>query len=117
MGELLQFYAAGDVAFVGGSYERIGGHNLLEPAALAKPVLTGPHTFNSPDITHQLLDGGAALQLNDVDELRDALLRLFAEADVRDQMGRAGLRLVRNGQGAVDRTLDIIGDLLTPAAG
>lgn len=117
MGELLQFYAAGDVAFVGGSFERIGGHNLLEPAALAKPVLTGPHTYNSPDITRQLLDGGAALQLHDIDDLKAALMRLFADADARDRMGRAGLELVRNGQGAVDRTLAIIEELLTPATG
>lgn len=117
MGELLQFYAAGDVAFVGGSFERIGGHNLLEPAALAKPVLTGPHTFNSPDITRQLLDGGAALQLQDADELKAALLRLFADADARDRMGRAGLEMMRNGQGAVDRTLGVVEELLTREAG
>ena len=65
MGELLRYYAACDVAFVGGTFEALGGHNLLEPAALGKPVLVGPHTFNSPDITRQLLDGGSAWQVAD----------------------------------------------------
>ncbi len=56
MGELARYYAACDVAFVGGSLDKIGGHNVLEPAALCKPVIVGPHTFNFEDITRQLID-------------------------------------------------------------
>ena len=55
LGELLDFYAAADVAFVGGSLVPVGGHNLLEPAALGVPILTGPHNFNSADIARLLI--------------------------------------------------------------
>jgi 3-deoxy-D-manno-octulosonic-acid transferase len=112
MGELLLFYATCDVAFVGGSLEAVGGHNVLEPAALSKPVLIGPHTFNFADITQQLVDQGAAVRVSDSGELEAAVRRLFGDSDLRDRMGRAGHRLVRSGQGAVARTLEIIESLL-----
>jgi 3-deoxy-D-manno-octulosonic-acid transferase len=116
MGELLRYYAAGDIAFVGGSLEPIGGHNVLEPAALARPVLVGPHTFNFADITRQLLEANAAIEVTDGAALEAALTRLFTEPDTRDRMGRAGLRLVKSGQGAVDRTLALIEMELTAGA-
>ena len=117
MGELLPYYAACDVAFVGGSLEAIGGHNVLEPAALAKPVVLGPHTFNFEDITNQLLNTGAAIRVNNAKDLEEACTRLFRQPDLRDQMGRAGLELVKSGQGALERTLEIIEKLITPGAG
>ncbi|MEE4216919.1 MAG: lipid IV(A) 3-deoxy-D-manno-octulosonic acid transferase [Xanthomonadales bacterium] len=117
MGELLPYYAACDIAFVGGSLEPIGGHNVLEPAALCKPVLVGPHTFNFADITQQLTEAKAAIQVQDGVELERALRRLFAEPETRDRMGRAGSELVRNGQGAVKRTLAIIDEVFIREAG
>lgn len=117
MGELLRYYAACDVAFVGGTYENIGGHNLLEPAALGKPVLVGPHTYNSADITRQLLECGGALQLGSEADFEQAVRRLFGDAELRDRMGRAGVGLVKSGQGAVGRTLQLVDRLLTGAAG
>jgi 3-deoxy-D-manno-octulosonic-acid transferase len=117
MGELLLFYAACDLAFVGGSLEPIGGHNVLEPAALSKPVVFGPHTGNFAEITEQMLGCGAAMRVADAAELEAALLRLFADPDQRDRMGQSGARLVRSGQGAVDRTLVLIEAQLTPTAG
>jgi 3-deoxy-D-manno-octulosonic-acid transferase len=117
MGELLRFYAASDVAFVGGTLAPIGGHNLLEPAALSRPVLFGPHTANVADIAPQLLNGGAAIQVATEEELGEALTTLFGDAELRDRMGRAGFELVRNGQGAVGRTLAIIEEMLTAEAG
>ena len=117
MGELLQFYAACDVAFVGGSLHRTGGHNVLEPAALSKPVLVGPHTFNFEDITEQLVTAEAAIRVSDAGDLEEATARLFSSPDLRDQMGLAGLELVKSGQGALKRTLDIVQDLVTPATG
>ena len=116
MGELLRFYAAGDVAFVGGSIEPIGGHNVLEPAALSKPVLIGPHTANFADITRQLLERNAAFRVTDAEQLEAAVRRLFSGPELRDRMGRAGLDLVRSGQGAVARTLEMIEAQLTATA-
>jgi 3-deoxy-D-manno-octulosonic-acid transferase len=116
MGELLGFYAAADVAFVGGSLEPIGGHNVLEPAALSKPVLFGPHTANFADITRQLLESEAAFRVADTEQLEAAVRRLFSAPDLRDRMGRAGFRLVRSGQGAVARTLEMIEAQLTARA-
>jgi 3-deoxy-D-manno-octulosonic-acid transferase len=116
MGELLRCYAAGDVAFVGGSLARIGGHNVLEPAALARPVLVGPHTFNFRDICEQLIDAGAALRTQDASALQSEIERLFGDPEVRDRMGQAGRRLVASGQGALERTLEVIEKLLTRAA-
>lgn len=117
MGELLRYYAAGDIAFVGGSLAPIGGHNTLEPAALARPVVVGPHTANFADITRQLLDAGAALQVEDGAELETVLKRLFRDAEARDRMGLAGRELVQDGQGAVERTLAIVKDVFIREAG
>ena len=108
MGELLRYYAACDVAFVGGSLTTVGGHNALEPAALAKPVLIGPHTFNFEDITDQLLNAGAAIRVSNASDLEQETMRLFTQPDLRDQMGQAGLGLVRSGQGALAKTLEIV---------
>ena len=117
MGELLQFYAACDVAFVGGSLDRIGGHNVLEPAALSRPVLVGPHTFNFEDITEQLVAANAAIRVSNAAELEEATARLFTRPELRDQMGQAGLKLVRSGQGALERTQEVVVELITPATG
>jgi 3-deoxy-D-manno-octulosonic-acid transferase len=112
MGELLRYYAACDLAFVGGSLASVGGHNALEPAALAKPVLLGPHTFNFKEITDRLLSSGAAIRVNNARELEEAASRLFLQPDLRDQMGHAGLELVTSGQGALKRTLKIVQKLI-----
>ena len=117
MGELLRYYSACDIAFVGGTFENLGGHNLLEPAALGKPILVGPHTYNSVDITQQLLACGAALQLGGEAEFEQAVRSLFNEPERRDRMGRAGIELVKSGQGAVERTLLMVDQLITRATG
>ena len=103
------------MAFVGGSIDKVGGQNVLEPAALCKPVLVGPHTFNFEEITRQLIDCHAALRIHDARELEQAVHRLFNDPELRDRMGQAGIRLVSSGQGALDRTLEIVDGLLTQA--
>jgi len=112
MGELLSCYAACDIAFVGGSLAPVGGHNLLEPAAISAPVLIGPHTQHSAEITAQLIDAGAAWVVHDAKELGQALLRLLGDAALRHQMGDAGQRVFSNGQGALDRTFRLVWELL-----
>ena len=116
MGELAHYYAACDVAFVGGSLDTTGGHNVLEPAALCKPVIVGPHTFNFEDITRQLIDQQGAMRVQNGSELEGAVRVLFSEPETRDRMGRNGLKLVKSGQGALDRTLNLVDCLLTEAA-
>jgi 3-deoxy-D-manno-octulosonic-acid transferase len=108
LGELLLFYAASDVAFVAGSFDSIGGHNVLEPAALGKPVLVGPNTFNFQEITDSLLAAGAAERVADARALGSAVVRLLCDEPRRAEMGRAALEAVQRERGAVDRNLEII---------
>ena len=92
LGELLDFYAMGDVAFVGGSLVTVGGHNLLEPAALGVPVLAGPHNFNSADIAKILVDSGAAQIVKDSDRARRARSRASLQSRRTRADRRAGAR-------------------------
>jgi 3-deoxy-D-manno-octulosonic-acid transferase len=78
MGALLAWYAAGEVAFVGGSLVPIGGHNLLEPALLGKPVLAGPYDANAPEVARRLRGAGGLQVVEDAGELAAALEALFA---------------------------------------
>jgi 3-deoxy-D-manno-octulosonic-acid transferase len=117
MGELQAHYAAADLTFVGGTLAAIGGHNLLEPAALGKPVLFGPHLDNVRDIADSLLQGGAALMVADAAELTQAVDRLLNSPESCRQMGQAGAELVKSGQGALARTLEVIRDRLETSPG
>lgn len=112
MGELLRFYAACDLAFVGGSLANTGGHNVLEAAALAKPVLVGPNTFNFAQITERLLAGGGALRVVNSASLQQAVTGLLQQPERAVAMGAAGKNLVLNEQGALQRTLNGIAELL-----
>lgn len=113
MGELLDYYAAADVAFVGGTIAEVGGHNLLEPAALGKPVLFGPHTAHVRDTATRLLESGAARRVLTVADVVETVDPLFTHPATRDRMGQAGLALVEQGRGALQRTLDTL-DALAP---
>jgi 3-deoxy-D-manno-octulosonic-acid transferase len=105
MGELLRFYACCDVAFVGGSLDRIGGHNVLEPAALGKPVLIGPHTFNFAEISEMMLAERAAVRVEDGAALGHAAVRILSDPARARDMGLAALRVVASQRGAVPRTI------------
>jgi 3-deoxy-D-manno-octulosonic-acid transferase len=113
VGELAALYAAADAAFVGGSLVPIGGHNLLEPAALGLPVLTGPSHANSKDIARLMLQEGAALQVSGAEELAAALRRLLADPEERRRMGAIGRRIVESNRGSVARLLELIEPLLS----
>ncbi|MGQ0799370.1 MAG: lipid IV(A) 3-deoxy-D-manno-octulosonic acid transferase [Pseudomarimonas sp.] len=112
LGELVPFLAAADVAFVAGSLERIGGHNVLEPAALGVPVLVGPHTHNFSEVTDLLLDRGAALRVADSEGLATALQSLLGASERRHAMGVAGMDAVAGSRGAVVRSLQRIEAIL-----
>ena len=114
LGELLAFYACAEIGFVGGSLVPIGGHNLLEPAALGLPVLSGPHNVNSPDAARLLVDCGALEIVNDADGLAAALLRLFTDSTEAARRGAAGRDRVVANRGAAARTLALLGGVLRP---
>jgi len=113
MGELLFLYALADTAFVGGSLVPNGGHNLLEPAALAKPVLSGPHLFNFLEISALLRNAGALEEVDDAQGLALAVQRLFELPQDARRMGQAGLKVMQLNQGALQRLLDGLGRLLS----
>ncbi len=112
MGELMPFYAAADLAFVGGSLVPIGGHNVLEPAALATPVLVGPHTFNFQEITLTLIQEGGAARVGSVEELASEVVRLLGDAAGLERMGAAARTVFDSERGAVKRVIGMIDDLL-----
>ena len=116
LGELLDFYAAAEVAFVGGSLVPIGGHNLLEPAALGVPILTGPHNFNSADVARLLIARGAALVVQDGRELGARAAELLLDAGMRARMGAAGRACVEGNRGALGKLLALIEPLLAQSA-
>jgi 3-deoxy-D-manno-octulosonic-acid transferase len=119
VGELALLYASADVAFVGGSLVAVGGHNLLEPAALGLPVLTGPYYFNSREIALLLLERGAALQVADAQELAAVLRRLLDDPEERRRIGTAGKQIVESNRGSVARLLALMAPWLedSPSAG
>jgi 3-deoxy-D-manno-octulosonic-acid transferase len=112
LGELLDFYAAADVAFVGGSLVPLGGHNLLEPAALGVPILTGPHYANSEAVARLLLTDGAAEVVRDPQELATRAAALLADPAARARMGAVGRAVVDSNRGALLKLLALIEPLL-----
>ncbi|WP_297527474.1 lipid IV(A) 3-deoxy-D-manno-octulosonic acid transferase [Thiohalobacter sp.] len=112
MGELPLLYAAGDLAFVGGTLVPVGGHNPLEPAALGRPVLFGPHRFNSAEISRLLLEAGAAFEVQDADSLAERLRVLFSDVTERNAVGERGAEVVAANRGARDRLLAWVEGLL-----
>lgn len=108
LGELLHYYAAADVAFVGGSLVPIGGHNVLEPAALSLPVVVGPNTFNFEAITASLVEEGGAAQIADADALGATITRYLSDEDSRHRMGAQARLVFERERGAVGRNMAAI---------
>jgi len=112
LGELQDFYAAADVAFVGGSLVSAGGHNLLEPAALGVPIVAGPHQFNAPDIARALAEAGALVTVPDATSLAAAVSALLGDAPGRARRGAAGRAVVAANRGALERIVLLAGSAL-----
>lgn len=113
LGELKLLYAASDVAFVAGSLVAVGGHNVLEPAALGVPVLFGPWMFNFQQVAEQMLQAEAARQCADAEAVGAAILDILHNPDLRQSMAQHGQRFVQANQGATQRIAAILGRLLT----
>ncbi len=108
MGELLLFYAAADVAFVGGSLVPVGGHNILEPATLGLPVLFGKHIFHFTEAGQRLLETGAAWQVTDAADVALITGRLLTNALLARAAGEKGKAVVRANRGALQALLTIV---------
>lgn len=108
MGEMYMYYAACDVAFVGGSLVALGGHNLIEAFAMGKPVLTGPHTFNFSEITDQAIAAQAALRVTDAGQLMRQAQALIDATATRNAMGEHAHAFFLQHQGATDRTMQAL---------
>ena len=108
LGELVHFYACADIAFVGGSLQPIGGHNLLEPAATGTAILSGPHLHNFADIARRLREAQAMQVVDDAAALADILQGLFADEPARRRMTANASQLLEDGRGALARTVTLI---------
>src|SRR5690606_13757831 len=108
LGELLMFYAAADVASVGGSLGPIGGHTLLEPAAVECPIIVGPYNFNAPDIARLFLDNAAAIEVADATALGEAVTRLLLDDEARVAMCARARAILEGNRGTLKRLLEIV---------
>jgi 3-deoxy-D-manno-octulosonic-acid transferase len=105
VGELTDFFAVADIAFVGGSLIDAGGHNILEPARYHKPVLFGPNMSNFESVAEQMKQMGAAIEVGDADELAQALINLLADAERRRRMGEMASQIAGADAQALARNL------------
>jgi 3-deoxy-D-manno-octulosonic-acid transferase len=108
MGEMFTYYAACDVAFIGGSLLPLGGQNLIEASIMAKPVLIGPHTFNFEQATEQAVVKCAAWRVQNVNELRAALQKLLGDSDMQARMAEAAVKFSQSATGASERIVDLV---------
>lgn len=114
LGELRDFYAAADLAFVGGSLVPIGGHNLLEPAAFGVAIVTGPNQFNAPQICQALQDAGGLRIVKDTAELATAASELLADPSARTRLGTAAREVIAANRGVLNTLMTRVGELYPP---
>ena len=112
MGELFSYYAACDFSFIGGSLLPYGGQNLIEAATMAKPILIGPHTFNFAEASKDALAAGAALQVEDVASLKEKIVLLSNNQDLRKKMAKAAFAFSAASTGATACLMHLIGQYL-----
>lgn len=105
LGELLLFFGAADLAFVGGSFVDNGGHNYIEPAAWGLPVLSGPSTFNFAEITNLLLAAGGMAITANAEKLAEETIQLLTDKQLRNKMGAAAKAVAEENRGALKRLL------------
>lgn len=108
MGELLVFFGASDIAFVGGSLVPVGGHNLIEPAIWAVPVLSGPHLFNFSEASRLLREAQGMAICEDAPAIAEEVVALLQDPQSASRMGDAAKSVTDNNRGALDRLMAII---------
>lgn len=112
IGELRAFYAVCDIAFVGGSLVKVGGHNLLEPAAMKKPVIFSRYMFNFKEISEALITAGGGIMVRDKDELYDQFNDLLSDDERARRIGERAFGVIAANSGATGRTLQAVSNLL-----
>jgi len=115
LGEMPLYYGLADVALLGGSFEPLGGQNLIEAAACGCPVVMGPHTFNFAEAAQLAQDAGAALRVASLEEGVRRAVALAADAAAREAAAAAGLAFAQAHRGAADRTAQAVLALMVPA--
>jgi len=113
IGQLNSFYAAADIVFVGGSLVKKGGHNILEPAFFAKPILFGPHMFNFRDMAGLFLEKNAAIQVKGGGELKERVKSLLNNPQEAFALGKRAKELLLHNKGATQRNLERIKDIIS----
>ncbi|MCX4026092.1 lipid IV(A) 3-deoxy-D-manno-octulosonic acid transferase [Endozoicomonas sp. SM1973] len=109
MGELKALYVAADVAFIGGSLlEGGGGHNMLEAAVWAKPLLSGPNVINFQEITDKLLSAGGMRLVSSANEIAEQLIKLLTDKNESKTVGTNALQVVKENRGALQSLLDLV---------
>jgi 3-deoxy-D-manno-octulosonic-acid transferase len=103
VGELANVYALASIAFVGGSLAKIGGHNIIEPASMGKPVLFGPHMHHFKAVKEAFLSEQAAVCVSGEEDLHNAITELLSDPARADVLGEAASRVVEANRGATDR--------------
>lgn len=116
VGKLMYFYAIADIVFVGGSLVKKGGHNILEPASLGKPVLFGPAMFNFRDIAALFLQGNAAVQVEDGKGLEEGVAALLADFHRASALGAAARKIIEDNKGATKRNEQVIHSIISGTA-
>ena len=114
MGELMLLYGIADLAFVGGSLVERGGHNPLEAAAHAIPVIMGPHTFNFKNICAKLDQAEGLITVTDSESMATAIASLLNDEDYRRYYGRHAVEVLHENQGALLRLLTLLSPYLPP---
>jgi len=114
MGDLRKFYSLATIVFVGRSLVPMGGSDMIEAAALGKPTIFGPHTFNFTQTVDALLEGNGAILVKDKQDLLQAMQKCLSEPEFAEKIAQNGRAVIRKNQGATARTMDEIAKLLNP---
>lgn len=112
MGEMMAYYQLADIVFMGGSLNNTGGHNMLEPASLAKPILFGPNVFNFAEISNDLLQKNGSIQVKDEFELLLQIKYLLENPKAAQDLGAQAQQYFKSQQGALDTLMQKIQSIL-----
>ncbi len=108
MGELPEYLFLADVVFMGGSLVKHGGHNMIEPALLEKPIIYGQHVFNFAQISKELINSGGAIQVDSADTLVAKIESLLNNPKEREELSKNAYKFAKNLQGSTNKLFKLI---------